>query len=315
MIVSEIIKNSSKQRPDLINKIKETQIITVQCDDCGKSYMLKYRNQKKSYKKYNKDLCRGCKQREQIKLGIRGKQYKNAGESYRKKYKGKTQKEILGDKKYKIWLKKIQNSSRGENNPMYGKNYQSHGLKRRAKEIQGKTYEEIYGNDVAKNMRLNLSDKFSGENNPMYGKPTPQGSGNGWSGWYKKYFFRSIRELSFIVNVLEKNNIIWESGELKKYKIQYTDYGGKKRNYFADFVYDNKIVEIKPRRLQKSKNVILKKEAAVEYAEMHNFKYQIIFDDEFELLSSDKMKDLIISGQLIFLEKYRRKYEQRFGKI
>jgi hypothetical protein len=36
----------------------------------------------------------------------------------------------------------------------------------------------------------------------MYGKPSPQGSGNGWSGWYKGKYFRSIMELSFIVEYL-----------------------------------------------------------------------------------------------------------------
>ena len=34
----------------------------------------------------------------------------------------------------------------------------------------------------------------SGKNNNMYGKPSPNGSGNGWKGWYKDYFFRSLLE-------------------------------------------------------------------------------------------------------------------------
>ncbi len=38
-----------------------------------------------------------------------------------------------------------------------------------------------------------------GEGNNMYGRPSPQGSGNGWSGWYKERYFRSLRELMFLI--------------------------------------------------------------------------------------------------------------------
>jgi hypothetical protein len=67
-----------------------------------------------------------------------------------------------------------------------------------------KTYEELYGKEKANKMKNNLSILNSGSKNKMYGKPSPQGSGNGWSGWYKGWYFRSLIELSYMVNVIEK---------------------------------------------------------------------------------------------------------------
>ncbi|MBR4316812.1 MAG: hypothetical protein IKP65_07630 [Alphaproteobacteria bacterium] len=42
-------------------------------------------------------------------------------------------------------------------------------------------------------LKKKYSEKSKGKNNPMYGKPAPKGSGNGVSGWYKGWFFRSLR--------------------------------------------------------------------------------------------------------------------------
>ena len=66
--------------------------------------------------------------------------------------------------------KKLSKAMSGENNPMYGKNYQSYGLKRWANEAKGKTFDEIFGEEKSKEIRKNLSNKTSGKNNPMYGK-------------------------------------------------------------------------------------------------------------------------------------------------
>ena len=49
-----------------------------------------------------------------------------------------------------------------------------------------------------------MSASMSGEQNPMFGKQTPTGAGNGWSGWYKDWYFRSLGELSYVVNVLHE---------------------------------------------------------------------------------------------------------------
>lgn len=53
---------------------------------------------------------------------------------------------------------------KGNNNPMYGRNDQSHGLQKRAIEVlKGKTYEEIYGEEIALKMKKTLSESQIGK--------------------------------------------------------------------------------------------------------------------------------------------------------
>ena len=75
----------------------------------------------------------------------------------------------------------------GEKNGMYGKHIPS--------EKKGKTFIELYGEERAALLKDKISKNSSGKNNPMYGKPSPPGSGNGWSGYYNNYYFRSLLEL------------------------------------------------------------------------------------------------------------------------
>ena len=43
----------------------------------------------------------------------------------------------------------------------------------------------------------------------MYGRFSPRGSGNGWSGWYKEWYFRSLLELSYMINETKFNMGYW----------------------------------------------------------------------------------------------------------
>lgn len=78
----------------------------------------------------------------------------------------------------------------GENNPMYGKNFQSWGLKKKSQENKGKKLEQIYGEEKANIIKqklskahkgrifnedtlLKMSKANKGKNNPMY-KPLSQ---------------------------------------------------------------------------------------------------------------------------------------------
>lgn len=47
------------------------QTIIITCDNCNKEKTVTLYYQKKGIKNYGKDLCRGCMQKEQIKLGKR----------------------------------------------------------------------------------------------------------------------------------------------------------------------------------------------------------------------------------------------------
>jgi len=165
-----------------------------------------------------------------------------------------------------------------------------------------------YGEEKARELYSTHCKKLSlkGSKNGMYGKPAPQGSGNGWSGWYKDWYFRSIRELSFVINYLEKNNLEWETGELKKYRVEWYDYRGVKRNYYPDFVVGNIVYECKPKRLWNTPTIKAKTEAAKKV-----FKDFRLVDPP--LLTKDEIKSLVTKKVIRFLDRYQKKYEDKYS--
>lgn len=199
--------------------------------------------------------------------------------------------------------KQSKNNS-GSGNPMFGKSVLEGWVKK-------------YGIDEA-NVLMNACKKKhsinnSGEGNPMYGKLSPKGSGNGWSGWYKGWYFRSLGELSYMIKVIERFKFNWKSGESSKYKINYVDWKGQKRNYFPDFIIEDKyIIEYKPRRLWESDNVKRKKEAALLFAEERGLKYKLV---TCEKLCEKEITKLYESKMIKFLDKYEELYTNRIKKI
>ena len=148
------------------------------------------------------------------------------------------------------------------------------------------------------------SKLHSGKNNPMYGKPVPKGCGQGWKGYYKDFYFRSLRELSYLI-YLDENNIKWESAESKKFTIKYRNYDGTHRTYRPDFLINDRIlIEIKPKRLQKSPLILLKTAAAIEFCENKNLEYQII---DFPI-NKYKIQNELNKGNIKFSKNYKQKF-------
>lgn len=184
----------------------------------------------------------------------------------------------------------------GKNNGMFGKSYESNK--------KGKSYDEIYGKEKSNEIKRKLSKLSTGKNNPMYGKPSPQGSGNGWSGWYNDWYFRSLRELSYVVNVIERFNLKWKSAE--SIKIPYINENGEAKNYFPDFLINDKyLIEIKPKKLFKSAQVIQKKTAAEEYCKRNKLIYKLISP---RILTDLELIELVNQKKIKFLPRYHKKF-------
>ena len=214
----------------------------------------------------------------------------------------------------------------GEKNPFFGKKHSqatkdeiSRKVKANPKNgtgMLGKTvlgvWIEKYGKEIAnkkwEEYKKQKSKNSKGNKNPMYGKPSPQGSGNGWSGWYCGWFFRSINELSYMINIIERFKIKWENGELKKFKIEYVDWENKKRNYFPDFILENKyMIECKPKKLWNTPSVLSKKNGAEIFCKKNNLKYKIVCCKR---LSIEEIKTLYLENKI----KFTKKYEEKFKK-
>jgi len=207
--------------------------------------------------------------------------------------------------KYKTedFKKKMSIVTSGKNNPMYGKSFYDVWVEKYGLQIADKKMQDF---------KLKQSKNNSGENNPMYGKPSPSGSGNGWSGWYKGLFFKSLKELSFIIT-LESKGVKFESAEKKKFKIKYVDWDNQIKNYFPDFFIaeTNTIIEIKPTHFFNSKNVLCKKEYAEKFCSENGFKYEII--DPIRIKDKDII-DMYNSGLLKFIDRYEIKFKEKYLK-
>lgn len=201
-----------------------------------------------------------------------------------------------------IWVNNLESKS-GENNPMHGKSFYDIWIEKYGKEEADKLLVE-YGELKSK--------QTSGKNNPMYGKPSPVGSGNGWSGWYKGWYFRSLNELSYMVSVIERFNIKWESAETKKWSVKYIDWNGIERNYFPDFILSGKyMVECKPKNLWNSETNRLKKGAAVEMCKELGLIYKMVNPKK---LTDNEIEILYNEGKIKFLDRYDEKFKKRLQK-
>lgn len=253
---------------------------TRKCPECQKD--IEHKTEIScNYSEKQKRLCRSC-----CRLGKRNP-------FYGKTHTEENKKKILKDRDYskyktKEFKDKMKEMNSGNKNPMSGKSVYS-------------VWIEKYGKEEA-DKRLAItkkkhSDNNSGSNNPMYGKPTPQGSGNGWKGWYKGAFFRSLRELTFMIQ---------NDGKLKtaeKLRIPY-EFNGKKRTYAPDFILEKQLIEIKPIKLHNSPNNLAKFEAAKDFCKNNGLTFLVV--------------DVIIELSLIqqnlehikFQDKYQRKFEE-----
>lgn len=269
------------------------------CPKCGCeiTYTNKY-NMLNAEKKISK--CKSCGIKEVITDDVKKKMsdrvkggnnpmYGKIGELnpfFGKKHTDESKKKMIENKDYSVYKtdefkRKMSERNKGKNNPMYKKSVYDIWLK-------------THGKDIADSKMLKYKNTQSinnrGDKNNMYGKPAPLNSGNGICGWYKDWFFRSLLELSYMINVIERYNLNWESGECEKFKINYT-IDGTNKNYFPDFVLNDKyIIECKPKPLWYTKINMVKFEFAKIFCEKNNYIFKI---RDVKRIEKNELLDLI----------------------
>lgn len=111
-----------------------------------------------------------------------------------------------------------------------------------------------------------------------------------------------------MVKVIEPSGQSWQSAEKSNLCIEYKDWSGKSRNYYADFLVGNILVECKPKKLHSTKTVQLKREAAVEFCRNNGYRYLLT---DYDRLTDDEICQLRSQGDLRFTDKYENKFKER----
>lgn len=233
------------------------------CPTCGKTLLYANKYNRNNAEKRN-TKCKSCYQ----KVAFVGKNNPFYGKHHTEATKEKIRNRDFTNYKTKEFREKMSKVTSGKNNPCYGVSNHERWTKKYGKEEADRRMDEF---------KNKLSIRFSGKNNNMYGKDSPHGSGAGIGGWYNGWFFRSLRELTYVVNVLEKNNDYWKSADNNEYKVKYVDEKGSERTYRPDFIVNDKIIiEIKPGKLQKTVNNKLKFKAAKKFYKKLKIEYKVI---------------------------------------
>jgi predicted RNA-binding Zn-ribbon protein involved in translation (DUF1610 family) len=223
-------------------------------------------------------------------------------------------KKKIGDRTSPAWQARLEYMRSEEYSAWASKEYSGSGNPRfglgSLKDIWIRKHGEEEGIRKWDEWRAKVSAGITGEKNPMYGKPSPQGSGNGWSGWYKGWFFRSIHELSFMINVIERFKFTWQTGESRQYVVEYFDHKGQKRSYFPDFILNGKyVVECKPRGLILSPKVAAKTDAAKILFKERGLIFKIMTPP---ILISEEIMSLYLTKTIQFTERYEEKFINTF---
>jgi len=260
------------------------------CPECGNeiTFVNKYTLKRAINLNHSCRICSVRKtNKENVKTGkLKGKNHWAFGKKFSDEYRKK--------------ISECHWDSSGNKNPMFGKTFYECWLSKYGKEIADKKLVEFKKKQSINNI---------GNKNRMFGKPAPQGSGNGWSGWYKGWYFRSLLELSYMIKVIERFKLKWKSAECKELKISYVDWSGKQRNYFADFLINDKyLIECKPKKLRNTPSVLAKSNGAKLWCKENGLTYKLRW---IKILSDEIIKNSHDNGIIRFLPKYEEKFQKR----
>jgi hypothetical protein len=265
------------------------------CPQCGKE-ILHTNKYYRNHSERDKRPCRACNLKPHQGKGEKAPFF---GKKHTQETINKLRERDTSRWKTDEFKKKMSVVTKGERNPMHGRTVYGVWVEKYGQEEADKRYEA---------MLVKQKARSTGKRNPMYGKPSPSGSGNGWSGWYKDWYFRSLRELSYVINHFERNGIAWTTGET--IRIPYTDPVGRDRTYSPDFIVGGTIIEVKPLKLHPSPLVTAKRLAAEAYCSQNGLVYLLT---DATPLTDDEIQELHERGEIVFLPRYEKKFQERMA--
>ena len=167
---------------------------------------------------------------------------------------------------------------------------------------RGRTWEDIFGIEGAAKRRVNMRKIMKGNNYNKLGF----GQGGGYTGKYKNLYFRSLIELTFIIEAERCGLEIYNAENL----FPMTMDNGKvyKPDFYAPDFFGSTIVEIKPSKRVNDEDVEYKASQAAKFCRDNNIQYTIGFD---RMLTNDDLKSIYESGDLILTDKMSKRLERK----
>lgn len=149
------------------------------------------------------------------------------------------------------------------------------------------------GRKMFKELMSKIADERRGKPGP---RPSPGTFGRGVSGWYRDLYFRSLKELSFILKYEKEHEV--ESAEAV-IRVKYKD-GDRFRHYYPDFILDKTIiVEVKCIYQRDDRITKAKMKALKRYCKTHG--YTCRFEDA--EIDHPAIKNLYREGKVVFSTK------------
>lgn len=169
-------------------------------------------------------------------------------------------------------------------------------------------YIKDYGVEVGTEKHTAACKKHGnfGIKNGQYGKPAPKGSGRGISGYYKKYYFRSLFEYHAI-KYFEKNDITFielDKQNTTNIRVQLDN----NRTYRPDFLINNKtIIEVKPSGLIHTDINQQKMNRCIE--QYPEYEYKFITENDIEMDIVQLKQD--VKNKVVVIDKGKiHRYEE-----
>lgn len=129
----------------------------------------------------------------------------------------------------------------------------------------------------------------SGSNNHQFGKPSPKGSGNGISGYYKNYYFRSLLEYKFIKMMEEYElDFICNDVNISTLPEKVTIKLPSGRTYTPDFLVGDDIVEVKSFYNLTSKDTLAKIDVGLKFVAESKIHDSYLIFTEKNIIHNDK---------------------------
>lgn len=167
---------------------------------------------------------------------------------------------------------------------------------------KGRTWAEIYGDDRSIQMKRAMSGRMKGNNFNRLGL----GQGGGYTGRYKSWYFRSLLELTFIIEAEESGLEIYNSENTFAIKMD----NGRiyKPDFYSPDFFGPTLIEVKPAKRICDEDVKYKSSQAARFCKENGIQFTIGFD---RMLPNYRLREIYESGELVLSDKIKKRLEKR----